>query len=115
MTAMVARDQPAGRTPALRKTDHAARNLLKSRGASNTLHLDVRYRPAESLARCFGPHPEATVSQDRWCSRSRRLDRRRQPSWDTVDGQMPGIDGPTVIRRIRLDAALRGLPCMMLT
>ena len=28
---------------------------------------------------------------------------------------LPGIDGATVIRRIRLDAALRGLPCLLLT
>ncbi len=32
-----------------------------------------------------------------------------------VDGVLPGIDGPTVIRRIRMDAALRGLPCILLT
>lgn len=32
-----------------------------------------------------------------------------------VDGVMPGIDGPTVIRRIRLDTALRGIPCVLLT
>ena len=32
-----------------------------------------------------------------------------------VDGQLPGIDGVTVIRRIRLDAALRRLPCILLT
>jgi CheY-like chemotaxis protein len=28
---------------------------------------------------------------------------------------MPGIDGVTVIRKIRLDAALRGTPCLLLT
>ena len=32
-----------------------------------------------------------------------------------VDGELPGIDGATVIRHIRLDAALRGLPCLLLT
>jgi two-component system, NtrC family, sensor kinase len=32
-----------------------------------------------------------------------------------VDGVLPGIDGTTVIRRIRLDAALRGIPCLLLT
>jgi signal transduction histidine kinase len=32
-----------------------------------------------------------------------------------VDGVLPGIDGATVIRRIRLDAALRTLPCLLLT
>ena len=32
-----------------------------------------------------------------------------------VDGELPDIDGATVIRRLRLDAALRGLPCLLLT
>jgi DNA-binding response OmpR family regulator len=38
-----------------------------------------------------------------------------RPSAIVVDGIMPGIDGPTVIRRIRLDAALRRTPCLLLT
>jgi DNA-binding response OmpR family regulator len=37
------------------------------------------------------------------------------PSGIVVDGVLPGIDGPTFIRRVRLDAALRGLPCFLLT
>jgi two-component system, NtrC family, sensor kinase len=32
-----------------------------------------------------------------------------------VDGVMPGMDGATVIRKVRLDAALRGTPCLLLT
>jgi two-component system NtrC family sensor kinase len=32
-----------------------------------------------------------------------------------VDGILPGIDGATVVRRIRLDAVLRGTPCLLLT
>jgi len=32
-----------------------------------------------------------------------------------VDNVMPGIDGATLIRRVRLDAALRGTPCVLLT
>src|SRR5580704_1880017 len=38
-----------------------------------------------------------------------------RPAAIVVDGELPGIDGATVIRRIRLDAALRGLPCLLLT
>lgn len=38
-----------------------------------------------------------------------------RPNAMIVDGQLPGIDGITVIRRIRLDAALRRLPCILLT
>jgi len=38
-----------------------------------------------------------------------------RPSGIVVDGILPGIDGATFIRRIRLDAALRGSPCFLLT
>ena len=38
-----------------------------------------------------------------------------RPTALVVDGQLPGIDGATVIRRIRLDGALRKLPCLLLT
>ncbi len=44
-----------------------------------------------------------------------RLAATRRPNAIIVDGVMPGIDGSTVIRRIRLDAALRRLPCVLLT
>jgi DNA-binding response OmpR family regulator len=38
-----------------------------------------------------------------------------RPQAVIVDGVMPGIDGATVIRRIRLDPALRDTPCLLLT
>ena len=38
-----------------------------------------------------------------------------RPTAIVVDGVLPGIDGANVIRRLRLDAALRGIPCMLLT
>jgi DNA-binding response OmpR family regulator len=38
-----------------------------------------------------------------------------RPHAIVVDSVMPGIDGATVIRRIRLDAALRGIPCLLMT
>jgi two-component system, NtrC family, sensor kinase len=44
-----------------------------------------------------------------------RLAASRRPAALIVDGVMPGMDGATVIRRLRLDAALRGLPCLLLT
>jgi two-component system NtrC family sensor kinase len=44
-----------------------------------------------------------------------RLAADHYPAAIIVDGTLPGIDGPTVIRRIRLDAALRGVPCLLLT
>lgn len=44
-----------------------------------------------------------------------RLAALRRPRAIIVDGMLPGIDGPTVIRHVRLDAALRGVPCVLLT
>jgi len=44
-----------------------------------------------------------------------RLAASQRPHAIVVDGVLPGIDGATVIRRVRLDAALRGVPCLMLT
>jgi two-component system NtrC family sensor kinase len=44
-----------------------------------------------------------------------RLAATLRPTAVIVDGQLPGIDGATVIRRVRLDAALRALPCLLLT
>ena len=37
------------------------------------------------------------------------------PGAVVVDGMLPGIDGATVVRRIRLDSVLRGTPCLLLT
>ena len=44
-----------------------------------------------------------------------RLAANARPAAVIVDDSLPGIDGPTVIRRIRLDAALRQTPCLLLT
>jgi two-component system, NtrC family, sensor kinase len=44
-----------------------------------------------------------------------KLAASHRPAAILVDGQLPGIDGPTVIRRLRLDAALRDVPCLLLT
>ncbi len=38
-----------------------------------------------------------------------------RPDAILVDGLLPGIDGATVIRRLRLDVALRGVPCVLMT
>jgi DNA-binding response OmpR family regulator len=38
-----------------------------------------------------------------------------RPAAIVVDGMLPGIDGATVIRRIRDDAVLRRTPCILLT
>jgi two-component system NtrC family sensor kinase len=44
-----------------------------------------------------------------------RLAAHVRPAAIVVDGVLPAIDGATVIRRIRLDAALRRTPCLLLT
>ena len=38
-----------------------------------------------------------------------------RPAALVVDSVLPGLDGAGVIRRLRLDSALRGLPCLLLT
>jgi DNA-binding response OmpR family regulator len=38
-----------------------------------------------------------------------------RPAAIVVDGKLPGIDGSTVIRRVRADAALRRTPCILLS
>jgi two-component system, NtrC family, sensor kinase len=44
-----------------------------------------------------------------------RLAANRRPDAFVIDGVLPGMDGASVIRRIRLDAALRRIPCLALT
>jgi two-component system, NtrC family, sensor kinase len=44
-----------------------------------------------------------------------RMAATRRPTGIIVDGVMPDISGETVIRRIRLDPALRTTPCLLLT
>lgn len=44
-----------------------------------------------------------------------RLAASLRPTAAIVDGMLPGIDGLTVVRRIRSAAALRRMPCLLLT
>lgn len=44
-----------------------------------------------------------------------RLAASARPTAIIVDGILPGIDGTAVIRRLRMDAALRRTPCILLT
>jgi DNA-binding response OmpR family regulator len=44
-----------------------------------------------------------------------RLAALERPGAIVVDGILPGMDGSSVIRHVRLDAALRGVPCLLLT
>jgi len=38
-----------------------------------------------------------------------------RPNAVVVDGMLPGIDGATVVQRLRLDSVLRATPCLLLT
>jgi DNA-binding response OmpR family regulator len=44
-----------------------------------------------------------------------RMAQTSRPSAMVIDNVMPGIDGATVIRRVRLDESLRGVPCLLMT
>lgn len=44
-----------------------------------------------------------------------RMVASQRPSAILVDGMLPGIDGATVIRRLRLDSVMRGVPCVLMT
>ena len=44
-----------------------------------------------------------------------RIAGESRPNAVIIDDVLPGMDGATVIRRMRLDAALRRIPCLMLT
>lgn len=44
-----------------------------------------------------------------------RMAAAHHPAAILVDGVLPGVDGATVIRRIRLDTVLRRTPCVLLT
>src|SRR5262249_35065878 len=44
-----------------------------------------------------------------------RLVAEERPQVVIVDGQLPGISGATVVRRLKLDPALGHIPCFLLT
>lgn len=44
-----------------------------------------------------------------------RVAAAERPNAIIVDGMLPGMDGPAVIRKVRLDAALRGVACVLFT
>jgi PAS domain S-box-containing protein len=83
-------------------------------GTQRVLVIDDSATFRGELARTFldaGYQVEAAVSGEDGL----RQAALRRPSAIVVDGVLPGIDGATVIRRVRLDAALRDVPCLLLT
>ena len=72
--------------------------------------LTFRQTLAEALQASGYPVITATTGEE-----GLRLASAQRPRAVIVDGVLPGIDGPSVIRHLRLDAALRGTPCVLLT
>lgn len=96
-----------------------ARELVRLRGVSATsrhpvLVIDASptFRQQLSLTLQAQGYPVVSAANG---EAGLRLAARSRPSALVVDGILPGIDGATVIRRVRLDAALRGVPCILLT
>jgi two-component system NtrC family sensor kinase len=94
----------------LRKTSPAG----ESRGSTTVLVIDDSATFREELKfvlETAGYRVVAAVSGEDGLRAA--VDAR--PDIIVVDGVLPGIDGATVIRRIRADAAIRATPCILLT
>jgi two-component system, NtrC family, sensor kinase len=94
-----------------------ARELLGARagpGATTVLLIDDSRTMRAELRRALeaGGYTVVTAATG---EDGLRIAADRRPGIIIVDGVLPGIDGPTVIRRTRLDAALRDVPCVLLT
>lgn len=96
-----------------------ARELLRARGtpqvrSASVLVIDdsVTFRERLREALEAGGYSVATAASG---EEGLQVAASRRPNAIVVDGELPGIDGATVIRRIRLDGALRGTPCVLLT
>ena len=96
-----------------------ARELLRIRAAAHPKPITVllvddsptiRNELAAALA-AAGYHPITAASGEDGL----RLAGDHRPDAVITDGVLPGIDGPTLIRRLRLDGTLRGVPCLLLT
>jgi DNA-binding response OmpR family regulator len=95
------------------------RELLQSRqrseaGGPTILVIDDSVTFREELRTAFesAGHRVLTASSG---EEGLRVAGAQRPDAIVVDGVLPGIDGATVIRHIRLDAVLRDVPCLLLT
>ncbi len=94
-----------GRLPAQRPTD-------TGRGTILVIDDSVTFR--NSLESALSAAGYVVVTADSGES-GLRIAGNVRPAAVIVDREMPGIDGRTVIRKIRLDAVLRRTPCLLLT
>ncbi len=95
-----------------------ARALLSARDTAPTrstiLVVDDSTTFREELRRTLEAN-NYTVAAASTGEEGLRLAASLRPAAILVDSVMPGIDGATLIRRVRLDAALRSTPCVLLT
>jgi DNA-binding response OmpR family regulator len=96
-----------------------ARELLRDHhvtpnGATTVLVIDDSATYREALRTTFESAGYTVMSASSG-EEGLRTAALRRPGIIVVDGVLPGIDGATVIRRVRLDAALRDVPCVLLT
>jgi two-component system, NtrC family, sensor kinase len=97
-----------------------ARELVRSRiqapesSATTVLVIDdsVTYREALRAVLTAAGHLVLVAATG---EEGLRIAADSRPDAILVDGLLPGIDGSTVVRRLRLDAALRRTPCLLLT
>jgi len=96
-----------------------AREFLRSRrsspaGSTTVLVIDDSATLRDELTRTLEPAGYIVLTAASG-EQGLQVAADRRPDAIMVDGMLPGIDGATVIRRVRLDAALRGIPCLLLT
>ncbi|HMC17031.1 MAG TPA: response regulator [Albitalea sp.] len=98
----------------LLRARHAGVAAGAPRGPATILMIDDSLTFREALRHALEQAGYAVVSADSG-EEGLRAAAAVRPSAVIVDSVLPGIDGATVIRRLRLDAALRGVPCVLLT
>jgi two-component system NtrC family sensor kinase len=112
-------DEYVGKPYDARNVVSRARQLLRERapagaGATTILVIDDSLTFRMELQRAL-EHEGYEVIAAATGEDGLRAAADRRPGAVIVDRVLPGIDGATVIRRIRLDAALRDVPCLLLT
>lgn len=97
-----------------------ARQLLSSGGDSQpgakatVLVIDDSATFREQLCDALREHGFGVLSASTGEAGLRSVAKHR-PTAVIVDGMLPGIDGATVVRKLRMDAVLRHTPCILLT
>jgi DNA-binding response OmpR family regulator len=90
------------------------RGRMPARGGATVLVIDDSLTFREQLREALrqaGYEAAVAVSGENGL----RMAADIRPAAIIVDGEMPGLDGLSVIRRLRLDAGLRHTPCLLLT